>query len=198
MTQEIFHLFPLSEAREREGQVLFFVLGKTDKGWHINFMFISFPCLEWLNWLAGRAFLSVVVWRVFAAMAHLCMRNHSPILSTWIGLLLLLPYKTLKLIILVRDPCAYKIGTSLPFLKIFCLEDQTPCCPCILMEHKSVPSLRMCFCWTQELIWMFTMYSYCRICEQQWKRKYLLKTKGQDMNVIPNLLFLYSSPGVQH
>lgn len=40
-------------------------------------MFISFPCLEWLNCLAGRAFLSVVIWRVFAAMTHLCMRKHS-------------------------------------------------------------------------------------------------------------------------
>lgn len=71
VSQEIFHLFPLWEAREREGQVLFFVFRKTDKEWHINFMFISFPCLEWLNWLAGRVLPSVVVWRVFAAIAQL-------------------------------------------------------------------------------------------------------------------------------
>lgn len=105
-------------------------------------------------------------------------KAQSSILSTWIELLLLLPYKTLKLWILIRDSCAWKKRTSLPFLKIFCLEGQTLCCPWPWMEHRSVSSLNMFFYWTQDLIWMFIMYSHCRICEQQWKRKYLLKTKG--------------------
>lgn len=121
-------------------------------------------------------------------------KAQSSILSTWIGLLLLLPYKPLKLLILISDPCAYKIGTSLPLLKIFCLEGQTPCCPWTLMEHRSV-SASMCAL----LLDTGPHLDVHNVLPVQnlravLKRKYLLKISEQDMNVIPNLLFLHSSP----
>lgn len=113
------------------------------------------------------------------------------ILSTWIGILLLLPYKTWKLLILIRDPCAYMIRTSLPFLKIFCLEGQTPCCPWTLMEHRSVST-----CTSAGHRTSFEFHDVLPV-QNLWaavKKEYLLKIKGQGTNVIPNLLFLRNSP----
>lgn len=120
-------------------------------------------------------------------------KAQSSILSTWIGLLLLLPYKPLKLLILISDPCAYKIGTSLPLLKIFCLEGQTPAAHELWWSTDLFQPQRVLLLDTGPHLDVHNVLPVQNL-RAVLKRKYLLKISEQDMNVIPNLLFLHSSP----
>jgi len=86
-----------------------------------------------------------------------------------------------------------KWSISLRFLEIFCLEGQTPCSPWTLREHRCFQPRHLLL--LDSGLHFDVHYALSvQTLPATLKGKYLLKIKGRGMNVMPNVLFLHSSP----